>query len=79
MARPDGVLDARERKIELLARECGLFGRSIDHGLLFGDDGFDVRFELVEFLADEALQFGRGGLQPVVGDFSEFAVCGPSR
>ena len=73
VARADRALDAGKRKIDLIARRRGLLRGRFDFLRAFLRACFDVRLELVQFLADDALQFRRRRFQPVVGDQREDA------
>ena len=76
---PIGALDAGKREVNLVARLRRLFrGRFYFDALLF-ERRFDMRFEFVQFLPDDALQFRRRRFQPVVGDLRENAglAAGP--
>ena len=79
VARADRALDAGKREIDFVAELRGLFRGGFDLDALFFNRRFDMRFEFVQFLADDALQFRRRRFQPVVGDLREHAglAAGP--
>ena len=74
VARADRALDAGKREIDFVARAARIVPRRLRfrRGCCF-ERRFDVRFELVQFLADDAFEFGRRRLQPVVGDLRQHA------
>src|SRR5712664_42624 len=68
MVRAEWAEDAGEREVNAFASEGGLVGAGVDGFAALFDLGFDVGAKLIEFLADDALELGAGGLEPVVGD-----------
>ena len=71
VARADGALDAGKRKVNFVASRAVCSARPRFFLPLDAKTLLDVGFELVELLADNALESGRRWFQPVVGDLSK--------
>jgi len=65
------ALDARQGKIDLIARGGCAFCCSFEFLALGFQCRFDMRLELLKFLADDRLEFLGCGLEPVVADQHE--------
>ena len=68
MARANRMDDAGEREVHALARERGLFRAGFDGSATGFNVQFNVSPQLIEFLANHALQFWSSRLEPVVSD-----------
>src|SRR5579863_539585 len=68
MARADGALDARERKIDLVTSSGALLPCPFLLCRERGDSFLDVRFQRVEALADGGFDLFGCRLQPVLGN-----------
>src|SRR5205823_3589057 len=66
--RADGMDDARERKVYALLLEGGFFGAGFDGSAALFKSFLQIRLEFIQFLPDDALQFGLSRLQPVFSD-----------
>src|SRR4029077_8192540 len=73
VVRTDRAENAGQREINALASAGGLAGTGFDGFAAFFDFGFYVGAELIQFLADDPLEFLRGRLEPVVGDLGQHA------
>ena len=73
VARADRPLDAGKREVDLFAGLGSFFRSCFDFLALFFKRRFDVGFEFVQFLPDDALEFRRRWLEPVVADERENA------
>ena len=69
--RADRPLHARQREIDLIPSRGRMFRRRFNFLALFFERRFDVRLQLLKFLADYPLELRRRCLQPVVGDVRE--------
>ena len=73
MVRADGAEYAGKREVDTLSDSSDFFGAGFKGFAALFDFGFDMRAELIEFLAHDALEFLSCGLEPIVRNLREHA------